>query len=316
MADYMKNQGWTSPRLYYYAEYGTRDDYGTSLACTSAWAGLHYFSCRDGGGFTPKDAQFVWPEGNQRLAQHLIDKVGPARISSGFLVSKIQVDKSGVLIDLIDAETGEAQGWIADRAICAMPTFQRPYLLGGDARPGFTYAPWVVANLVVDSLPRNLPNRSRAKLCWDNVIYGSPSLGYVVATHQDVSTGDHQSVLTWYRPFIGEDPRKERQAILDRDWKSWRDEIVGELSPIHPGIESTIRRLDVMLLGHAMIRPATNFMWSEERMAAALPHPPLFFAHSDLSGLSIFEHANYHGVRAAQELMADMKHEFRDSLRA
>jgi hypothetical protein len=33
-------------------------------------------------------------------------------------------------------------------------------------------------------------------------------------------------------------------------------------------------------------------------------YPHIFFAHSDLSGISIFEEAFYHGNRAAQAVLA------------
>ena len=40
MGDYLKKQGWTSERLRWYVDYGCRDDYGTAIDQTSAWAGL------------------------------------------------------------------------------------------------------------------------------------------------------------------------------------------------------------------------------------------------------------------------------------
>ena len=324
MADYMLKQGWTSPRLRYFVEYGCRDDYGTSLELTSAWAGLHYFASRDGGGFTPRDSQFVWPEGNQRIVQHFLGVLGASRLSSGMLLTRVAPTPQGVLLDLLDTATGEVHGWQAQHCIYALPTYLRPFLLGEAPRPAFTYAPWAIANLVLDALPRELPKiglhsyrikgEIAPKLCWDNVIYGSSSLGYVVATHQDLRTRDGPTVLSWYRPFTGSDPRLERTNILARDWASWRDEILNELSPIHPGLVASVRRLDVMLLGHAMIRPLTGFIWGRDRPQAARPQPPIYFAHSDLSGISIFEEAQFAGVRAAQELMADLKHPFHDSL--
>jgi len=128
-------------------------------------------------------------------------------------------------------------------------------------------------------------------------------------------TRDEATVLTWYRPFTGSDPRQEREKVLARDWASWRTEILAELTPIHPDLAASVRRLDVMLLGHAMIRPLTGFIWGQDRLLAARPRPPVYFAHSDLSGISIFEQAQFAGVRAAQELLADLGHPFHDSLR-
>ena len=140
-------------------------------------------------------------------------------------------------------------------------------------------------------------------MSWDNVIYDSPSLGYVVATHQDLKSRiAGPTVLTWYRSFV-EDPSQIRWGLLGRTWESFRDEILADLVPVHPDLPEKIRRLDVMVLGHAMIRPVPGLVWGSERRRAALPQGRIHFAHSDLSGLSLFEEAQYHGVRAAQEVL-------------
>jgi hypothetical protein len=58
-----------------------------------------------------------------------------------------------------------------------------------------------------------------------------------------------------------------------------------------------------------MIRPATGFLTGEERIRAARldgpspwPHE-LLLANSDLSGLSLFEEAQYRGVAAADRAL-------------
>ena len=43
--------------------YGMRDDYGTALNATSAWAALHYFAARDA------EERFEWPEGNGHIVR-------------------------------------------------------------------------------------------------------------------------------------------------------------------------------------------------------------------------------------------------------
>jgi hypothetical protein len=55
-------------------------------------------------------------------------------------------------------------------------------------------------------------------------------------------------------------------------------------------------------MGHAMIRPAVGSVFSEERLrlAQARRDSRILFANSDLSAISIFEEAQYHGVVAAQ----------------
>ena len=60
-----------------------------------------------------------------------------------------------------------------------------------------------------------------------------------------------------------------------------------------------------------MVRPVTGFMWSDERRRFLRQSPPVFRAHSDMSGLSIFEEAYTHGVRAAEGVLSHLgvKHE-------
>jgi len=57
-------------------------------------------------------------------------------------------------------------------------------------------------------------------------------------------------------------------------------------------------------MGHAMIRPAVGSVFSEERRHLTRREPRadsrVLFANSDLSAISIFEEAQYHGVLAAQ----------------
>jgi hypothetical protein len=58
-----------------------------------------------------------------------------------------------------------------------------------------------------------------------------------------------------------------------------------------------------MRLGHGMIRPGPGFLTSAARERLADWQGPIQFANSDLSGISIFEEAQYRGVRAAERVL-------------
>jgi hypothetical protein len=58
-----------------------------------------------------------------------------------------------------------------------------------------------------------------------------------------------------------------------------------------------------MRWGHAMISPHPDFIWSGIREKAARPFGNIHFAHSDLSGIALFEEAFYHGLRAVDEIL-------------
>jgi hypothetical protein len=168
---------------------------------------------------------------------------------------------------------------------------------------GFQYSPWLTANLTLDRLPRErgIPP------AWDNAIYRSPALGYVVATHQSLRTRIDRTVWTYYWALSAHPPAESRRMLLEKDWRWWTDRIVTDLERVHPDIRECVTRIDVMRMGHAMIRPAPGFLFSENRHRWRQPLGRLYFANSDLSGLSLFEEAQYRGVAAADGALRAMR---------
>ena len=133
----------------------------------------------------------------------------------------------------------------------------------------------------------------------DNVLYDSTSLGYVVATHQ--AGRDHgATVFTYYRPLLDDDVRRARTRLLSTRWDEWVESILADLAPAHPDLRDLVERVDVYLWGHAMVRPRPGFVWSAARAGAAQALGPIHFAHTDLSGMALFEEAQYWGVHAAE----------------
>jgi hypothetical protein len=53
-----------------------------------------------------------------------------------------------------------------------------------------------------------------------------------------------------------------------------------------------------------MIQPRPGFIWGAAREAANQHLAPIFFAHSDMSGISIFEEAQHRGITAAGQALA------------
>ena len=56
-----------------------------------------------------------------------------------------------------------------------------------------------------------------------------------------------------------------------------------------------------------MARPKVGAIFSEERRRLATLNGNILFANSDLSGFSIFEEAQYRGVRAAEKVLRNYK---------
>jgi len=285
MGEWLRRQGFKSPYLRWYVDYCCRDDYGATIDDTSAWAGIHYFASRS----AEEHGPLTWPEGNGWIVRRLLEKLRPfVRVAT--MVTRVLRDRSGFRVLTADTE------YRAAVVIFAAPAFLACYIVEGFPRAeGFQYSPWLTANLTLDRWPRErgLPP------AWDNVIYNSPSLGYVVATHQSLRTRIDKTVWTWYRPLAELSPPDGRRLLLDKPWAYWRDQILADLERAHPDIRDCVLRIDVMRIGHAMIRPSVGFQFSPSRRRLSAPSGNLLLACSDLSGLSLFEEAQYRGVRAA-----------------
>ncbi len=297
MEGWMTAQGYASPLLRWYVDYCCRDDFGAHAADTSAWAGIHYFAARDTKG-RDDSVVLTWPQGNGFLVQQLERLAGPCTTAA--LAWRIRPSQSGATVDVYDPATSRSTRIAARAVIAATPRFVADRLLGRPGQAGLSYAPWMVANVTLD----RMPGGRGAPLAWDNVVYGSPSLGYVVATHQNLERFRRETVLTYYWPLCAEPPDEARRTAYATTLSAWQDLVLGELLRVHPELEGAVRSVDVWVWGHGMIRPTPGSIWGPARRGMAEQTPPIFYAHSDMSGLSLFEEANDRGVLAADAVAA------------
>jgi NAD(P)-binding Rossmann-like domain len=287
--DWLQSQGMNSKLLKWYMNYCCRDDYGTLASDTSAWAGIHYFASRD----PDEKGPITWPEGNGWIVKRLLERVG-AFVRTGQMAHRIAKRGSGCSVF-----SGETE-YQAEFVIFAAPTFLAPYLVEGMAPlHDFEYSPWLTANLTLDRLPAN----HGADATWDNVVMDSPTLGYVDAMHQTLLSRVERTVWTFYWALAERPPAVNRQSLLDKDWSYWKEAILHDLERVHPDIRRCVSRIDIMRFGHAMARPRPGAIFSAERRKLARLNSRLLFANSDLSGFSIFEEAQYRGVRAAEKVL-------------
>ena len=289
-ADWLREQRFDSRLLLWYMNYACRDDYGALAADTSAWAGVHYFSSRE----PEEKGPLTWPEGNGWITRRLLERVSE-NIRTGQMVHRITPTRRGVSVFASDTE------YQADFLIFAAPTFLAPYLFENFPRlRDFIYSPWLTANLTLDRYPES----HGAEPSWDTVFLDSPTLGYVDAMHQSLRTHVDRTVWTFYWALAEGSPAQNRQLLLEKDWAYWKEAILNDLERVHRDIRQCVSHIDIMRMGHAMIRPAVGSIFSEERRRIMRFHDRVFFGNSDLSAISIFEEAQYHGVEAAQEVLA------------
>ncbi|HEY1549042.1 MAG TPA: FAD-dependent oxidoreductase [Kofleriaceae bacterium] len=294
-ATWLDDHRLTSPRLRWLCDYGCRDDYALTAATTSAWAGVFYFAARQKGPGLASQTVITWPNGNAALVAQLATA---ATIEPG--VTVVDIDDATSTITAIDRDGPIA---IHARAIVvATPTFVADRVVRSRrGQPHGDYGAWVVANVHLRERPIE-----RGRGCppaWDNVFRDSPSLGYVSATHQR-GRDRGPTVWTWYYAFADDDAASVRKKLAGAGYAEWAETILADLERAHPDVRDRVETIDVAFWGHGMIRPRVGSMWSPALAARRVQAGAIHFAHTDLSGLALFEEAFDHGLRAAREVIA------------
>jgi hypothetical protein len=302
-----------APTLRWYLDYCCRDDYGRHSDEVSAWAGLHYFCSRDAqAANAERGAVLTWPQGLEALASRLqaAAAVQPAWPSAS--VARLEIVRGAVeaLVLIPRGADWRVVRVKARQAIAAMPLFVLQHVFPGLAGYGFVaardvpeYAPWLVSNFIMRAFPEE---KAGAALAWDNVIYKEPGLGYVVSTHQDIRMSrPPRTAFTAYHALSDLEPGAARRwleqasaadlcAVASQDLRlayGWR-------------LPLCVERVALTVRAHAMAVPEPGFLSNPGRIALRSVSGPIFFAHSDLSGLSLFEEAAWWGYRAASAALA------------
>jgi protoporphyrinogen oxidase len=307
MADWLARHGYRSQYLRWYLDYSYRDDFGVPAAQVSAWAGLHYFAARKGRAHNaPADAVLTWPQGNHHLAEALRQQGGPGRIETNTLVFGLaEAEKGAVAVLAYDAATQRSRTIVAQNVILATPWHVAKHLLPSPARTlplAPLHAPWLVANLMVDGYPGG-PGQP---LCWDNVRYGSPALGYIDAEHQALrgfdEPGPRSLTFYWALPTDLAHPAAARQHALASTYHDWLTLVLTELDLMHPGLAARVQAAELWVWGHGMVAPTPGYVWGAARQQARQPllGGRVHLAHTDYSGVSVFEEAFHQGLRAAR----------------
>ena len=296
--DWLLQQNLRSEALHWYVSYSCRDDFGADQHQISAWAGLHYFCCRRGHAANA-DSQSVLtaPQGNGWIVDRLGEMLGE-QLKTGCTVVRIETHAKGVSADVYQSATNDITRINCDHLIWAAPQFVLPRIWSAMPQlPLPEYAPWLVANLTVNNIDEN------EFAAWDSVIYQGAGLGYVDSTHQTLQFHRPQRVLTYYHALNHLTPKAARQELLSKSHEAWSAQIFADLAKAHPQLQAQCSAIDIWRWPHAMPIPAPGFLTKLPQWQQSL-HPRLQIAHSDLSGFSLFEEAQYWGVTAAQKIIA------------
>ncbi len=302
MQQWFEEEGFNSKPLFDYIDYCCRDDFGLGISYVSAWAGIHYFAARKQDSTQDnKDNVLTWPEGNARLAHHL-QKYAENKTLKNHLVYDVKSIDGKVVATVFDADKKLTIEIIADKVIMATPQFVNQYIIKNRTMltHNFHYAPWLLATLVVSDLADN----GSYPLCWDNVMYGAKGLGYIYDQHQSLQQVQSKKVITYYYSFSSSDVKKSRKDLYYKKSAHWKQLVFDDLKMAHPNIESVTEEINIHLLGHGMISPVPGFIFGTAKKEASQNiDGKIFFAHSDLSGISIFEEAFHQGINVVNQIV-------------
>ncbi len=314
-AQWLSKNHYSAPSLLWYLDYACRDDYGINLAQTSAWAGLHYFASRSAQISHPEPnaqdgAVLTWPDGLNPLIGHMAATLTAAQRMTG-VATKVHEQGNTVTVDVLNPKT--ATRLIADHVICAMPLHVAAHIIPNIQELGFNlkqhgthHAPWQVSNFLIHRFPEEA---AQHPLAWDNVVYGSRGLGFVNSTHQLIRTAKPQySVLTAYHAYAGEDSKLVRQRLQQATGDELYAIAVQDLDAAYGWgnrlkARQYVKQVEITLRGHAMSSPTVGFLKNVGIQNLIQQNSRIQFAHSDLSGLSIFEEAAWWGDVAAKNIL-------------
>jgi monoamine oxidase len=319
--DWLVREGYCSKPLHWYANYACRDDYGTSYEHTSAYAGLHYFASRAGEARNAEPgAVLTWPNGLQDMMHALrsriafgtrLDDATAPRQMTGF-AARIQIKGKGIEALVVQPASGgtplRTLRIRARHAICAMPLHVASHVVEDMRGFGFDpathqpqNAPWMISNFLMRRFPEE---RGSSQLAWDNVAYEGKGLGYVVATHQLIRVAKPElTVFTAYNALSDRAPQDTRRWLEKASPAELLERAAGDLHLAYEHLWRYVERVDITLRGHAMASPRPGYLSNKGLLALREVDGPLQFAHSDLSGYSVFEEAAWWGDVAAQRLL-------------
>lgn len=310
MRTWLQESAFSAPTLFWYLDYCCREQYGRHLDEISAWACLHSFCSREGlAANAEPGAHLAWPEGLTALMTRMATQ---GRLREHWLtgaVAQLRVNAEGVEALVVSESRGSMRTTRvrARYAVAAMPLYVLQQVFKEGAGYGFLaprdvprYAPWVVSNFILEKLPGE---RAGAPLSWRNAIYAERGLNYLANPAATASEPHH--CFTAYHALADLEPEAARTWLERTSAEELGKAVLRDLQPAYGWrLPLCLRRIAVTVRAHAMAVPEPGFLSNPGRLALRSSGGPLYFAHSDLSGLSLFEEASWWGYRAARQILA------------
>lgn len=303
--EWLQKENYSSPYLHWYINYCTSDDYGSNYKSTSAWAMLHYFASRKGQAANAKyDDLLTWPEGNAFLAKKIINQL-KTKICCNEIALKIEYKPNEIIVYHLNTVTKKWTQTKCKKLILNTPFYVTkkllPELKNKVNIQQFNSYPWLIANITL-ATPTE---KNGIELSWDNVIYNSKALGFVNANHQSFSQKNENIVLTYFYALNEKSAKECRAFLYSKNQLELESIVLNDLKQIYDIAKLNIKEFKYRIIGHGMISPSPNFLFSKDLAFFNKAWNNIYFCHTDYCGISIFEEAFYKGIETAKKIIAN-----------
>ncbi len=277
-------------------EQAMRSDYGASSSVISAFAGVHYFTCRpymsdqDNGVGT-----FSPPEGLSYFANKLHGATPDADIRLRHLVRNVVDRVSHVEVRALDLERRETRVFRAKNVVYASPkkTLKYTYPAAAKLFARNAYAAWITVTMEFAEFP------AQGALKWSSGAY-EPTETYVGMTWVNHNARSELPVVTHYLAFAP--GRLEHLRALLSKPKDLIHLCLQQLELLLGANASKyLRSVVIQKLGHAMPTPVPESLFIEPNKNR--PSPRIVFAGVDTGRLPLVSEALDSGIVAAKALL-------------
>lgn len=275
-------------------DYHMKDDYGAGCAEVSALAGIHYFKCRPY--YNEIVELFSPPEGNQYFIDKMASQVDAERLMTNHLVKKIEEEKDGFYVEVIDVKAKVLKVIKAKKVIYAGQKHALKYIYpeGFKLFSENNSSPWMVVNVVIE-------NTLAVRAFWQNeMLTNDPSfMGFVDSGAQHSGQSKYRTFSAYYCL-----PATSRKDLLNVD----ADKNVIAASTIKhisnyfkEDIKDKVVKVYIKVMGHAMPIPTPGYLFNDKNQYRS--NKNIVYAGVDNSRLPLFYEAVDSGLEAVKLLL-------------
>jgi hypothetical protein len=297
-SDYLRENGMWDEEVEYAVNYACMDDYGCLAEDVSAWAGLHYFTCRES---EPAHPTITHITGNGHLIDalaanvpeqniHLLSALVGVRPFSGGFRALVRQQNNWKII--------RAKKIIyAGRTLFMKRIFPELFSQIDQKTRERVHIPWLVTNLLL----RNVDEKILADLCWDNINRETDSVGYVAPSFLQDKVPE-PLVLTHYFP-VGAKSGISAQKLSGLSLSALRELVLADIGESSPELLPFVYKMIFRRSCHAMVESRPGYVFNSLKNHSGRVIDNFYIANCDYYGLPLFEDAFQSGIDVAAEIL-------------